>query len=112
MASHKTTNQGYPSRGNRRKRSRVVPIWAFLLLGGVFLVGAALLWPRVDSKVNSPTVPVEARGKPSLKVDQEKLDFGDVKLDKAITATFKISNAGDKPLQFTRKPYIEVAAGC
>ncbi len=60
----------------------------------------------------SPAVRVEVKGRPSLKVDREKVDFGDVKLDKTVTATFTLSNVGDQALRFTRQPFIEVAAGC
>jgi hypothetical protein len=84
----------------------------FIILGGILLVAAALfvLW-KVDQPAHV-TLPVEAHGQPSLKVDQDRLDFGDVKLGKTVTASFTLSNVGDKTLRITGQPYIDVLEGC
>jgi hypothetical protein len=55
---------------------------------------------------------IEVKGSPSLKVDQEKIDLGDVKLGKTVEVTFMLTNVGDQPLRFSKAPYIEVAEGC
>jgi hypothetical protein len=51
-------------------------------------------------------------GEPSLKVDQEKVDLGDVKLGKVVSVTFQLTNVGSKTLRFSKDPYIEIIKGC
>ena len=58
------------------------------------------------------TVPVEVQGQPSLKVDNDQLDFGDVKLGQTVTAAFTLTNVGDQTLRITQEPYIQVLEGC
>jgi hypothetical protein len=55
---------------------------------------------------------VEVAGKPELKADQELIDLGDVKLGETVSAAFQITNVGDKTLEFTKKPYVEIVEGC
>jgi len=84
----------------------------YIVLGGIVLLAAGLfaLWKADQPALAS--VPVEVNGQPSLKVDQDQLDFGDVKLGKTVTASFTLSNVGDKTLEITGKPYIQVLEGC
>jgi hypothetical protein len=99
---------------SKKSRSRSQPsnLPLLIVLGGFLLLAAGLfaLW-----KVGQPaavTVPVEVKGQPSLKVDQDQLDFGDVKLGKTVTASFTLSNIGDKPLRILKEPSIQVLEGC
>lgn len=82
-----------------------------VVLGGILLAGVALfaLW-----KAQNPaqSVPVEVSGQPSLKVDRDFVDFGDVHLGKVVSVAFDIANVGDKTLRFNEKPYVEVVEGC
>jgi hypothetical protein len=55
---------------------------------------------------------VEVQGAPKLKLDQPKIDLGDVKLGQTVSASFTVSNVGDQPLKFSEAPYIEVIEGC
>ena len=55
---------------------------------------------------------VEFNGHPNLKVDRELIDFGDVRLNTNLAFDIKLTNVGDKPLKFSRTPYIEVKEGC
>jgi hypothetical protein len=52
------------------------------------------------------------KGLPSLKVNQEKVDLGDVKLGKSVSVTFQLTNIGNKILRFNKEPYIETVKGC
>jgi hypothetical protein len=61
---------------------------------------------------SSPPANIEVIGAPSLKVDKEQVDLGDVHLGQWVSATFQLTNVGDKTLRFTRQPYIEVLEGC
>jgi len=85
------------------------------ILGGLILLAGAffVVW-RSGQPPTTQTSPedIEVSGAPSLKVDQEKVDLGDVPLDKTVTVTFQLSNTGDETLRFTQQPYIEVKQGC
>ena len=55
---------------------------------------------------------VEISGQPSLKVDQELIDYGDVKVNTNLTFDIELTNVGDQPLEISEPPYIEVKEGC
>ena len=90
---------------------------AMLVAGGVIalaLVGF-LVWSLSTSSVDSPgsvKVTPEVTGAPRLKADSERIELGNVRLGQTVQAAFTLSNAGDRPLQITEKPYIEVLEGC
>ena len=109
--SQKKSRKGYSSKNKSAYRSRSSSA-LYIVLGGIILVAAALFAVWKSGQQSTATIPVEVKGQPSLKVDKDKLDFGDVKLGKVITASFTLSNVGDKPLRITDKPYIEVVEGC
>jgi hypothetical protein len=54
----------------------------------------------------------QVTGAPRLSADKQKIDLGDVKLGQTVQAAFEIANTGDRPLQFTQAPFIEVVEGC
>jgi hypothetical protein len=101
--THIKKNHGHSTKSN---------LALYIVLGGIVLVVAALfaLWKSGQPELAS--VPVEVKGQPSLKVDQERLDFGNVKLGQTVTASFILSNAGDQTLRITDKPTILVVEGC
>ena len=90
----------------------VLPTPMLLVLAGVILVAGALYAVMKTGQPSSSKVPVEVKGSPSLKVDQDKVDLGDVKLGQTVSVSFQLTNVGDKPLKFDEKPYIEVLEGC
>lgn len=49
---------------------------------------------------------------PRLSVNTEKLDFGDVKLDKTVRAEFVLTNAGDRTLTLDSSTPVRVVEGC
>ncbi|HEY6041759.1 MAG TPA: hypothetical protein VIX58_06475 [Anaerolineae bacterium] len=49
---------------------------------------------------------------PRLSVNTEKLDFGDVKLDKTVRAEFVLTNAGDRTLTLDTSTPVRVVEGC
>jgi len=54
----------------------------------------------------------QSDGTPEIVVDNEVIDYGDVKLDTPLAFTISISNMGDGVLRFKEAPYIQVQEGC
>ena len=90
-------NQKY----RKRKQSRAFP-WLFVALGGGLLLMAALVFTNPDS----------GNGSPLIAVDQQRIDYGDVKFGVEKTFAIKVTNQGDGALRFKEDPYIEVVEGC
>lgn len=98
------------SRKMTPKKSAGFPIWLpLMIVAGVVLIAAAML-----SNAGSSLAPVEpaAGGTPTLSVNVERIDLGDVPLGQTVSAAFELVNTGDAPLRLKEKPYVEVAAGC
>jgi hypothetical protein len=79
------------------------------ITGGVLLV--ILAFSALQDKT-IPKAPIDVSGSPSLKVDKEKVDLGEVKLGKTVEVSFKLTNVGDQTLRFSEQPFIEVKEGC
>lgn len=93
-----------------RKKQRF-PIWLPLII----VAGVALIVVTLVSGNNTvPIAPaaIEVKGTPALKVDRDKVDFGDVTLGQTVQVAFEVANVGDQPLTFKEKPYVEVVEGC
>lgn len=106
------SNKKYESRHHQAlKRRKSQRIWLLLGLGGAFLIGAALFVLRGNQNPQTLAA-IEVQGAPSLKADQEKIDLGNAQLGQTVKVSFRLTNVGDKPLQFSEKPYVEVVEGC
>lgn len=103
MSEHKNKK---PLRHHKRKQS-----WPMVLFfaGGLLLVIGAVFALK---KPNESKAAIEVAGAPSLKVDRQKVDLGNVKLGQTVEVKFKLMNVGDQTLRFTKAPYIEVLEGC
>lgn len=95
------------SKKRHRQNKRWLPV--LLALGGVLLLSLAFLAFRRDP---TPKAAIEVTGAPSLQVDQEIIDLGDMKFNQPAQVSFQITNVGDQTLRFTKDPYIEVVEGC
>jgi len=77
--------------------------WLLLALGGVLVLIAGLFFARQNGN---------SGGTPSIAVDQQRIDYGDVKFGVNKTFAVKVTNTGDGTLRFKEDPYIEVVEGC
>jgi hypothetical protein len=90
----------YPRKRQRGNR-RWLPI--LIALGGLLLVALAFLALREKP---APGAAIEVTGAPSLKVDKEEVNLGDMKFNQPVQVSFQLTNVGDQTLRFTKDPYI------
>jgi hypothetical protein len=86
-----------------RKQKKKFP-WMLLAIGGILLVVAAFFLANPGGGGDG--------GTPSIAVDQQKIDYGDVKFNTNETFAIKVTNTGTGILRFMEDPYIEVLEGC
>ncbi len=92
------------SKKNRRQKQRKSFPWSLVAIGGVLLIIAAFFFANQGGG--------DGGGTPSIAVDQQKIDYGDVKFGVNKTFAIKVTNTGDGTLRFKEEPYIEVLEGC
>jgi hypothetical protein len=86
----------------KQKQNKNLPL-PFIILGGVLLIAAAFFFANQSG---------DGGGTPTITVDQQKIDYGDVKFNVNKTFAIKVTNTGDGTLRFKEDPYIEVLEGC
>jgi len=91
-------NQKY----RKQKQQRTFP-WLLVVLGGGLLLIAAVLFARGSES---------GGGTPSIKVDQDQIDYGFVRFGENRQFILQVTNTGDGTLRFKEQPYIEVLEGC
>ena len=101
----------YPKNKKHYKHGGRKTPWPLLILvgGGLLLIFVAI---SVLNKPSQAKVPIEVSGSPSLKVDKQKVDLGNIKLGRTVDVSFELTNVGDQTLRFAKAPYIEVVEGC
>ena len=87
-----------------KKQKKQNFLWLLLVLGGLLVAAAAFLFARQGGG--------DGGGTPSIAVDQQQIDYGDVKFGVEKTFAVKVTNTGDGTLRFKDQPYIEVLEGC
>ncbi|MFV1948815.1 MAG: hypothetical protein ACC633_02655 [Anaerolineales bacterium] len=94
----------------RKKQQRntlvTIIIVSLLLVSAGILIGKSALERKADMSL------IEVSGQPSLKVDQELIDYGDVKFNTNKSFAIRLTNVGDEKLIISETPYIEVKEGC
>jgi hypothetical protein len=88
----------------RKQKQKKTFSWLFVVLGGGLLLLAAVLFANRSGGDGS--------GPPSIAVDQQRIDYGDVKFGVNKSFAIKVTNTGDGTLRFKEDPYIEVLEGC
>ena len=86
-----------------QKKTISTPVF-ILMIGGALLLAAGIIFglQRIGGE----------GGTPALAVDQEVIEYGDVKFNVPLTFAIKVTNTGDGTLRFKEQPYIEVRDGC
>ena len=99
-------------RQERQRKKRQRNILIAVLAGGLLLITSGI-FIAINMRANKadPAL-IEVSGQPSLKVDQELIDYGDVKLNTNLTFALQLTNVGDQPLRISETPYVEVLEGC
>ena len=82
-----------------------------LIGGGALLLILAAIFIYNSNQPATPAVPLEVSGAPALKVDQERIDFGDVKVDTPVTATFNLSNPATRTCASAKYPRSKSSKG-
>jgi len=78
--------------------------WALVAIGGILLIVAAFFLASRGGEAGS--------GTPTIAVDTQRIDYGDVNFGVNKTFSIKVTNLGDGTLRFQEEPYIEVLEGC
>ena len=91
------------SKKHRRQKQKKSFPWPLVAIGGVLLILAAFFFANQGGG---------GGGTPSIAVDRQKIDYGDVKFNVEKTFAIKITNNGDGALRFKEEPYIEILEGC
>jgi hypothetical protein len=89
---------------NRKQQQKKGFSWILLALGGLLGIAAIFVFANKDGQSSG--------GTPSIAVDQERIDFGYIKLGEYRSFKIKVTNNGDGTLQFIETPYIEIVQGC
>jgi hypothetical protein len=88
----------------KHKRQRKSFSWSLVAIGSVLLIIAAFFFANQGGGGGD--------GTPSIAVDQQKIEYGDVKFGVEKTFAIKVTNTGDGTLRFKEEPFIEVLEGC
>ena len=100
MSKRKTQYQKKKQKEKEAKRLLIG-----LISSGILLIAAALFLAFGGSSKDDGGTPV-------ISVEQELIDYGDVKLSTEISFEIEVTNEGDGTLRFSEAPYIEVRDGC
>ncbi len=96
-------------RGRKKRQRNTLTI---LIAGGLLLITAGIFIAQGAQENRADPTLIEVSGQPSLKVDQELIDYSDVKLNTNLTFALQLTNVGDQPLKISEEPYVEVIEGC
>lgn len=96
----------------RRHKERQRKILITMLAGGLLLIISGVFFTKSALENRADLSLIEVSGQPSLQVDQELIDYGDVKLNTNLQFKLALTNVGDQPLRMSETPYIEVVEGC
>ena len=99
------SKKNYKNRKKLQKEKEAKRLMIGLVSGGLILIAAALFFAFGSSGDDNDGTPV-------LAIEQELIDYGEVKVNTDINFEIKVANTGDGTLRFKEVPYIEVRDGC
>ena len=88
---------------HKERNSKNMILLSFIVVAGILFIGAAFFFSNQSG---------DEGGTPSIAVDQQLIDYGDVKFNTNKSFSIKVTNTGDGVLRFTEKPYVEILEGC
>jgi len=92
------------SKQRTKKKTNFIPLIALAAVGGLLLIVMAVFLGQKNQDTGG--------GTPVIAVDQQIIEYGDVKFNVQKTFTIKVTNNGDGTLRFKEAPYIQVLEGC
>lgn len=104
-----TAHRSKKTQARRRRSAPRFPVW-FILAGAAALTVGLVL--ALIAPGREPDFTPQVSGAPALAVDQEWIDYGDVRLGTTVTTEIRVSNVGSEVLRFQKPPYVEVKEGC
>jgi hypothetical protein len=85
--------------------------WQWIaLIAALVSLGGVLLWLVSSSRTDNFTP--EITGAPSVEVAQERVDYGDVRVNTPVETAFRVRNVGDETLVILGEPQVELVEGC
>ena len=95
----------YRSKKKMQKEKEAKRLMIGLVSGGVLLIAVALIFAFGGFGEDNSGTPV-------LAIEQDFIDYGEVKINTDINFEIRVTNTGDGTLRFAEAPYIEVRDGC
>jgi hypothetical protein len=108
----KRDNSAYPIPGShdRIERDARLPMWIIPVFSVLMIALLAILYVwRPNASTNY--VP-EYAGGARAQLSQTLFDYGEVKNNSQVQTSFSIKNIGDRQLQLSQEPLVEVVEGC
>jgi len=96
----------------RRQKERQHKMLITMLAVGLLLIISGVFFAKNTLENQPDPSLIEVSGQPSLKVDQDQINYGDVKLNTNLQFKLELTNVGDQPLRISEAPYVEVVDGC
>ncbi len=100
-------SEKFKNKPSRKKRQTISTPLFILMAGGALLLAAGIILGAQQFGQSDI-----GGGTPALTVDQETIQYGDVKFNTSLTFEIEVTNTGDGTLRFKDEPYIEVRDGC
>ncbi len=105
-----TAHRAKKKQERRKPRAAAGFPW-WIILAGIAALAAGLILALTNAGREAEFIP-QVNGAPALAVDQELVDYGDVRLGTPVTTVFQVTNLGSQDLRFSKKPYVEIREGC
>ncbi len=103
------TRRGRTARKRPIKKNQL-PIG--LILAGMGVIAVAAIAGIILNQNEGMAGAALSGGAPSISVNQDFFDYGDVRLGEWIHTTVLVENTGSRNLVFSEPPFVELKEGC